>query len=335
MIHLYATLGPRCHEKSTLVSMFQEGMSGVRLNLSHMSLKESETWIKNVFDAGYEVGVKPELIIDLQGPELRIGDLREPVNLREKEEVLLGCGGIAVPDVLFSAVKTGQEILLDDGKLLLRIKNVKKDQMTCEVIRGGTLFQKKSIALMECNIELPAVTQIDEKNLACAVEMGVTGILQPFVRGKKDLLEVRKAMGRAGCPDLEIFAKIEDMDGVRKIDEIISNCDKVVIARGDLGNAMPLWNLPRIQKEISRKCTKEGKSVMVATQLLASMQQSEVPTRAEVSDVFNAVLDGADSLIVTGETASGRYPVSVIRYLKKTCEQAEQYKKEVMDIIND
>ena len=166
---------------------------------------------------------------------------------------------------------------------------------------------------------------MDLQNLSLAVSYGVTGVMQPFVRDKNDLETVRSTLDRFGGKDIRLFAKIENQEGVRNLDELIPACDEIVIARGDLGNAMPLWELPRVQKDISKKCRVAGRDFMVVTQMLYTMEHAAVPTRAEVSDIFNAVCDGAASVMVTGETAVGDYPVEAIRYLFKTASEAVQY----------
>jgi pyruvate kinase len=169
---------------------------------------------------------------------------------------------------------------------------------------------------------------MDRENIALAPACGVTGLMQPFVRDRADLETVRAALDAAGGREIRLFAKIENREGVENLGTLIPACDEIVIARGDLGNAMPLWELPAAQKRIAAQCLAAGRPFMVVTQMLASMEQNPVPTRAEVSDIFNAVLDGAASVMVTGETAAGKWPVETIRYLTETVRQAEAYKKE-------
>ena len=171
------------------------------------------------------------------------------------------------------------------------------------------------------------MTERDREQIKRAKEFGVTAVMQPFVRGKEDLTEVRAALDEAGCPGVRLLAKIENMDGIEKLDELIPCCDEIVIARGDLGNAMELWELPAAQKRIAAACRSAGRDFMVVTQMLDSMTHRRVPTRAEVSDIFNAVLDGAASVMVTGETAAGDFPVDVIRYLCRTVREAEKMKQ--------
>ena len=190
------------------------------------------------------------------------------------------------------------------------------------VVRPGVLKPGKSLAVIGKELPMPTLTDSDRKNIGMAAEYGVTGVMLPFVRNREDLLTLRSALQAAGAEKVEIFAKIENMQGVRAIDELLPWCDQIVIARGDLGNAMPLWKLPRIQKQLAASCRAKKKPFMVVTQMLDSMHERAVPTRAEVLDIYNAVLDGAASVMLTGETAAGRYPVEAMEYLVRTGEEA-------------
>ena len=361
MIDIYGTLGPACADRKILREMLSLGMTGMRLNLSHMTLPEAAPMIRLLQDAAGDAGVRPQLLIDMQGPELRTGVLPEPLTLTEGALVRLVCTGtparvlsatdasvqdfpgIPVPAAVLSPLAPGQEILLDDGKLLLKVTEIsccgndlpascpddgKRPPVSfaaAEVIRGGTLQSRKSIALPGVRVDSPAMTETDRKNLRFAKEYGVTAVMQPFVRSPEDLRTVRAALDEAGCGGIRLFAKIENTDGIRMIESLIPEADEIVIARGDLGNAVPLWDLPGVQKTIAASCRAAGKAFMVVTQMLASMEQNPVPTRAEVSDIFNAVLDGAASVMVTGETAAGKHPAEVIRYLVNTVRSAEKY----------
>ena len=190
------------------------------------------------------------------------------------------------------------------------------------VVRPGVLKPGKSLAVIGKELPMPTLTDSDRKNIGMAAEYGVTGVMLPFVRNREDLLTLRSALQAAGAEKVEIFAKIENMQGVRAIDELLPWCDQIVIARGDLGNAMPLWKLPGIQKRLAASCWAKKKPFMVVTQMLDSMHERAVPTRAEVLDIYNAVLDGAASVMLTGETAAGRYPVEAMKYLVRTGEEA-------------
>lgn len=375
MVKIYGTLGPACQDEKILTEMFALGMTGMRLNLSHVTLAESGELIGKMKRAAESCGVKPQLLIDLQGPELRTGAVAEPILLKNEEIVEICAAAdkkvvefleknreeltetadkkknsesslvqnrtsaqrmparIELPDITIPYLIPGQEILLDDGKIHLKVvensENIKlgsgeKRRYFAKVLWGGLLKSRKSAAFPGAKINSPTLTKADLENIRLAKEMGVTGVMQPFVRGREDLECVKNALQEAGAEEVKLFAKIENLDGVRKLEELLPGADEIVIARGDLGNAVHLWDLPSVQREISQKCLATGKPFMVVTQMLASMERNPVPTRAEVNDIFHAVLDGASSVMVTGETAAGDYPVEVIRYLVNTVRSAEK-----------
>lgn len=327
-VKIYGTIGPACRDKEILKRMFQEGMDGVRLNLSHTSLEEASPLIESFHSAARECGLNAELLIDMQGPELRIGDMNAPFSLITGD--LIGIEDIPFPEDVKAVLRDGdpgQEILLDDGKILLRTEFPSQPHgIKLRVVRGGLLESRKSVALPGCTFHTPAMTENDRNQIKRARAYGVTAVMQPFVRSREDLIEVRDVLERSGCKDVRLLAKIENRDGIDKLKELIPHCDEIVIARGDLGNAMELWELPAAQKYISSVCREAGRDFMVVTQMLDSMIHRQVPTRAEVSDIFNAVLDGASSVMVTGETASGEYPVLAMRYLCRTVREAESFR---------
>ena len=324
MVQIYGTLGPACSDTETLVRLFDAGMTGVRLNLSHVGLPGAAEQIEHLHAAARRRGVTTQLLIDMQGPELRVGALPAPLALEDGASVRLGAE-IPLPAAVLPHLLPGQEVLLDDGKLLLYVLEPLPDGALAQVERGGVLQSRKSAALPGADVRLPAMTDSDRRNLRAAKGYGVTGVMQPFVRGREDLETVRSALDAAGGRGIRLFAKIENLDGVEKLPELIPAADEIVIARGDLGNSGPLWELPALQKRIAAACRDAGRPFMVVTQMLASMEQAPVPTRAEVSDIFNAVLDGAASVMVTGETAVGRWPVEAMRYLVNTAREAEAY----------
>ncbi len=343
MTEIFGTLGPACGDVETLVRMFENGMTGMRLNLSHTSLKESAEVISHFHEAAAKAGVKPDLLIDMQGPELRIGKMKDGLWITVGEEVLLAeepdtghdddkagsrAGAperIPVPAGFLQHLDARDEVLLDDGRILLKVETVGVDAASCNVVRGGILTGRKSIKIVNKPVYGKALTDRDLISLKEAASYGVTSIMQPFVRGKEDLLAVRQALEANGAGKLRIFAKIENREGIRNLEEILEETDMLVIARGDLGNDMPLWDLPAVQKQIEAVCRKKNKPFLVVTQMLTSMIHAAVPTRAEVSDIFNAVADGASAVMVTNETAVGEYPVEVIRYLVKTAASAEKW----------
>ena len=313
----YGTIGPACADVQLLRQMVEAGMTGIRMNLSHGPLAAHRDWLALLQEAGVR-----KLLIDLQGPEMRIGRLPAPLTLAAGQTFRLGAGGVPCPAALVQAVHPGQELLLDDGKLLARVDTVEPDALCCTVVRGGVLQSRKSLAAPGARVELPTLTAEDRENLRIAADCGVTGVMLPFVRGAADIRDLRQALQAAGAAQLQVFAKIENLAGVQALPEFLPLVDEVVIARGDLGNAMPLWELPRCQKQLSAACRQAGVPFMVVTQMLDSMHSRAVPTRAEVSDIYNAVLDGAASLMLTGETAAGQYPVQAMEYLVRTARTA-------------
>lgn len=324
MVQIYGTLGPACSDTGTLARLFAAGMTGVRLNLSHAGLDRASEQIEHLHAAARRCGVTAQLLIDMQGPELRAGVLPAPLPLEDGASVRLGTD-IPLPPAVLPHLTPGQEVLLDDGKLLLRVTKPLPEGALALVERGGVLQSRKSAALPGVDVRLPAMTDSDRENLRLARNYGVTGVMQPFVRSREDLEAVRETLDASGGRDVRLFAKIENLDGVERLAELIPAADEMVIARGDLGNSGPLWKLPALQKRISAACREAGRPFMVVTQMLASMERHPVPTRAEVSDIFNAVLDGAASVMVTGETAVGSYPVEAMTYLANTVREAEEY----------
>lgn len=372
----YGTLGPACGSVQTLKEMLAAGMTGVRLNLSHGDLEENGHWIRMVQEAGRELHSRVQILMDLRGPELRLGKFKEEIRAEEGGWQILGNGGLPVPEEALAYMCPGDRILIDDGKVELEVvleaafcragaeespwlageagpetrdetaeAGLKTGNETGElgleagaeagaapsasgcrimarVVRGGLIKSGKSLAIEGKAVPMPTLTESDRKNIRAAVSYGITGVMLPFVRNKEDLLALREALKEAGAGEIQVFAKIENMQGVESIKELLPYCDHVVIARGDLGNAMPLWKLPGVQKRLARECREAGKPFMVVTQMLDSMHERAVPTRAEVLDIYNAVLDGAFSLMLTGETAAGSYPAQAVEYLVNTGEEA-------------
>lgn len=342
-VDYFGTLGPACCDVVTLQKLFSAGMTGVRLNLSHSSLAECEEWIRALDEASKERLVKRKLLIDLQGPELRIGVLKSTLVLQEGKEVFLTepyddgvKDGIPVPKQVLWELRRGNRILLDDGKIMLEVydivtrdnEQVEDDQcptggrLACKILRGGSLSSRKSIAVPGVKIELPTLTAADIRNLGMAKQYGVTGVMLPFVRSRQDIVNLRNALTQAGCENIKIYAKIENQEGVNQLETLIDACDEIVIARGDLGNSVSLCQLPCIQEKIAITCRQHQRKFMVVTQMLASMEHAKVPTRAEVSDIYYAIKQGASSVMLTGETAVGEYPVEAMQVLVTTARTA-------------
>lgn len=346
-LKLYGTLGPSCCHADILFSMLQAGMTGVRLNLSHRKLSDCSGWLQELEAASSRYHLIPDLLVDLQGPELRIGTLASELDLyegmlvrlvptpneaaqpadsdkelSEKDEIPT----IPVPPLLFSSLDKRMMVKLNDGRILLELLDAGSYGMKlAKVVRGGPLSSRKSIACDQVSLSLPALTQQDRETLRDLRKFHVTGVMQPFVRDKNSLMALKEELHREGMDHIRIYAKIETMEAAEHLPDLLPFCDEVVIARGDLGNAVPLPTLPAWQKRIASCCLHFKKPFMVVTQMLASMEHNPVPTRAELTDIFQAVLDGASSLMLTGETAVGSYPLESIRYLSETAWEAKRY----------
>lgn len=315
----YATLGPSCCDTAALSALLRRGVTGFRLNLSHTPLAARTDWIDALHEAERKTGLRAQLMIDLRGPEVRIGSLPAPLPLAEGAAVTLGAD-IPVDGDVLDALRPGMTVLLDDGAMALTVV----DGGVCRVTRGGTLTGHKSLTLEGVDLRRPALCGADLADLSQAAALGVNAVMQPFVRSTGDLRVVRQTMTENGLADAELFAKVENQPGLDALPDWLALCDVVTIARGDLGSSLPLERLPAAQKHIAALCRSRGKPFLVVTQLLHSMIDHPSPTRAEVLDIYNAVLDGADCLMLTGETAQGRYPLESADWLIRVAQEAER-----------
>ena len=315
----YATLGPSCCDTAALSALLRRGVTGFRLNLSHTPLAARTDWIAALHEAERKTGLRAQLMIDLRGPEVRIGDMPAPLPLAEGAAVTLGAD-IPVDGDVLDALRPGMTVLLDDGAMALTVV----DGGVCRVTRGGTLTGHKSLTLEGVDLRRPALCEADLADLSQAAALGVNAVMQPFVRSAGDLRVVRQTMAENGLANAELFAKVENQPGLDALPDWLALCDVVTIARGDLGSSLPLERLPAAQKRIAVLCRSRGKPFLVVTQLLHSMIDHPSPTRAEVLDIYNAVLDGADCLMLTGETAQGRYPLESADWLIRVAQEAEK-----------
>lgn len=315
----YATLGPSCCDTAALAALLRRGITGFRLNLSHTPLAARTDWIDALHAAERKTGLRAQLMIDLRGPEVRIGDMPVPLPLAEGAAVTLGAD-IPVDGDVLDALRPGMTVLLDDGAMALTVV----DGGVCRVTRGGTLTGHKSLTLEGIDLRRPALCEADLADLSQAAALGVNAVMQPFVRSADDLRVVRQTMAENGLADAELFAKVENQPGLDALPDWLALCDVVTIARGDLGSSLPLEQLPAAQKRIAALCRSHRKPFLVVTQLLHSMIDHPSPTRAEVLDIYNAVLDGADCLMLTGETAQGRYPLESADWLIRVAQEAEK-----------
>lgn len=318
---LFATLGPACARKDILCNMFRAGMTGIRYNLAHGSLADAEPWIRLYQDAAKECGIdNPRLLIDLQGPGLRIHKGGAAMQLRQGSILHLE-HDLQAPQVLIDNAEPGDLISIADGAFELEVQSYAQ----AKVIRGGRLLPGKNVCLIGKELDSPALTPGDLDALKSARQLGVTDVMLSFVRSADDLHNLRKVLAEYGLSDLRIYAKIETLEGLASIASMYELADVFLLARGDLGNRLPLWHLPRVQKRMAAKLQAANKPFAVATQLLSTMENNRIPTRAEVNDVFNAVLDGADGLFLTGETAIGAYPAEAMDTLARTAHDAQDF----------
>jgi len=329
---IIATIGPSCNDKATLTKMILEGLDVCRLNFSHGSHEDHAHSIKIIQEINEELKSNIAILVDLQGPKLRIGEVQDnAVTLVEGEEIKFFteyCTGnkeqVYMSYEQFPMdVMPGETVLVDDGKIKLEVVDTnRKDVVTLKVISGGILSSKKGVNLPNTKISLPSLTQKDIEDVQFALSHDIHWIALSFVRNVKDIIDLRRIIEAAG-KNVKIVAKIEKPEAIEAIDAILGATDAVMIARGDLGVETPFDRVPVLQKELVRKCIIKGKPVIIATQMMEGMITNLMPTRAEATDVSNAVLDGADAVMLSGETSVGKYPVEVIRNMQKVISATE------------
>ena len=327
---IVATIGPSSSSKEVLKEMILAGLNVCRLNFSHGAYKDHSEVIENIRSLNDELGLNVAILADLQGPKIRTGEMQKSgVHLEVNETVLVQTDHVEGTEKVFSInysrlpgdVKKGELILLDDGKLMLEVtKTDGKKQITCKVIQGGVLSSNKGVNFPNTRISMPSLTEKDEKDLSFAIEQDVDWIGLSFVRSARDMIDLKHKISSAGAK-AKVIAKIEKPEALECIDDIINESDGIMVARGDLGVEIPFQNVPLTQKMLIDKGIKYAKPVIVATQMMESMITQMTPTRAEVNDVANAVLDGADAVMLSGETSVGKYPVEVISTMSRiVCE---------------
>lgn len=335
---IVCTIGPACNTKEKLLEMIDAGMNVARVNMSHGTYDELEKLFATIKDAIRESGKNVSILLDTKGPEVRVGTFKDgSVKLEEGKTFSLykECeqgdeNGVSLsfPKLvdLFYADGTksvGRELLLDDGIISLVIKEVKEDRIVCSVNKGGVLKNRKSINIPGYNINMPYVSAQDRKDIEFGLTHGANVVAASFVRTHEDVRTLRDFIDSVGFEYVEIIAKIENQSGVDDMDAIMDYADGIMVARGDMGVEIPFIKLPEIQKTLIRKCVARGKYVITATQMLESMTTSPRPTRAEISDVANAVYDGTSAVMLSAESAAGKYPVESVKALDAICTEAE------------
>lgn len=327
---IIATVGPSSSTVKVLKAMYYAGVNVFRVNMSHGEHSEHRKIIQEIRKVPPILCQSPAIMIDLQGPKIRVGKLKNPVNLKENGEIIIttkniiGSGNL-IPTTynkIINDVHKGETILLDDGKIELRVKNILKHEIICTVKTGGLLKEHKGINLPNVYVSAPSLTKKDIMDLEFGIKEKVDYIALSFVRSAKDI-DVIKSLLRKRNSDIPVIAKIEKPQAVENIDEILKKADGVMVARGDLGVEMSPQKVPVIQKKIIHEANRLGKIVITATQMLETMTNSPTPTRAEASDVANAIFDGTDAVMLSGETSVGKYPVGCVRMMREIADEAE------------
>ena len=330
---IVATIGPSSYDKAILKEMFAAGLNVVRINFSHSNHEQAIQIFNWVQELNTEEDRNVAVLGDLQGPKLRLGDVKPDQILKRGKEVIITtdeCIGdvskiyITYPDFP-KDVKVGDRIMLDDGKLILKAEATNgENEVRAKVVQGGPLKSKKGVNLPNTKISLPCLTPKDLADLECALEIGIEWIGLSFVRNVQDVKLLQKIIKERKSP-ARVIAKIEKPEAIRQIDAIIKQSDAVMVARGDLGVEVPMERVPNLQKMITRKCIKYSTPVIIATQMMESMMDSLSPSRSDVNDVANAVHDRVDGVMLSGETSVGKYPIRVIKAMSKVVKNVENY----------
>jgi pyruvate kinase len=326
---IVATLGPASSSTEALHALIDAGMDVARLNLSHGDHDDHTARARLVRGIQEEIGRPLAIIADLQGPKLRIGDLPRPRNLLKDEEItVIGEAHAAngelpvMPAVIGEVLRPGHEVLIDDGLVRLAVEDVSAGRVRCRVVVGGEVKAHKGVNLPGVPVPIPSLTEKDLDDLAFALDLGVDYVALSFVRAAADVRDLQAIIRQHGSP-ARVIAKIEKAEAVEVLDEVLAESDAVMVARGDLGVEIGAATVPLLQKRIILKCLEAGKPVITATQMLESMIEHAEPTRAEASDVANAILDGTSAVMLSAETATGAYPVESVRIMDRIARTIE------------
>ena len=324
---IVATLGPASSDRDTIKQMMVAGVNVFRINFSHADFDAAKERIQLIRDLNKELGYNVGILADLQGPKLRVGKMKDGVVVETGDRIVFTTEKIeeGTADHVYmnyqsfpKDVKAGERILLDDGKLIFEVESTDgQSEVIASVVQGGPLKSNKGVNLPNTEVSLPALTEKDVKDAVFAIEQEVDWIALSFVRHKEDLLDLKKLIKKHGSYEIPIISKIEKPQALDNIDEIINHSNGLMVARGDLGVEVPAEGVPLIQKNLVLKAKAARIPVIIATQMMESMIDGLTPSRAEVNDVANSVMDGADAVMLSGETSVGKYPVEVIQTMRK------------------
>ena len=329
------TMGPNTNDKEVMRKLIQNGMDVARFNFSHGDHEEQKFRMDLLKELREEEHAHTAILLDTKGPEIRTGLLKDgkKVTLQEGNTFVLTMEDIVGDDTKVSLsykglaedVQQGTVILIDDGLIGLKVKEIVDQDIVCEIVNGGELGERKGVNVPNVPVRLPAITEKDKEDIKFGVEQDIDFIAASFVRNAECVLEIRAFLKELDAPYIPIIAKIENAEGIRNIDEIIRAADGIMVARGDMGVEIPAEEVPYLQKMLIQKCNNNFKTVITATQMLDSMIRNPRPTRAEVTDVANAVYDGTDAVMLSGETAQGKYPVEALQMMVHIIENTEQH----------
>ncbi len=333
---IVCTIGPATKEVETLKQLMLAGMNVARINFSHGNYEDQKVYIDNVKQARKELNMPVALLLDTQGPEIRTGKLEQmPVELKAHDIFTLVHDDIVgnkervsiTYKELYKDIKIGTTILIDDGKIQLEVMEIKDKDVVCKVTNGGLLGNRKSINLPGTHVNLPSLKEKDIQDLKDGCKEQFDFVAASFVRNAEDVKAIRSVLDENGGEKIKIISKIENQEGIDNLDEIIEYSDGVMVARGDLGVEIPFYEVPIMQKRFIQKCNNAGKMVITATQMLDTMTENPNPTRAEVSDVANAIFDVTGAIMLSGESAMGKYPIKCVETMNQIATAVEDYIK--------
>lgn len=343
---IVCTIGPKSESKEKLTQLVNAGMNVMRLNFSHGDYEEHGARITNIREVMAETGINVAILLDTKGPEIRTIKLEngndvslvagQEFTFTTDQSVIGNNERVAVTYPGFAHdLSVGNTVLVDDGLLEMEVIAVTEETVTCKVINNGDLGENKGVNLPSVKVSLPALAEKDKRDLIFGCQQGVDFIAASFIRKKEDVLEIRELLKNNGGEDIQIISKIESQEGVDNFDEILAASDGIMVARGDLGVEIPVEEVIFAQKMMIEKCNQVRKVVITATQMLDSMIKNPRPTRAEAGDVANAILDGTDAVMLSGESAKGKYPVEAVTIMSTICDRTDAVMPSRLDPAND
>lgn len=323
---IVATIGPAYDDEKTISEMYKAGMRVARLNFSHGNHEYFKKLIKNIRKVSNEIAI----MLDTKGPEIRSGKVQDnEIELSDNDDLIITSDDVlGTKEILtinyksLDKLKKGNHILIDDGLIELEVVKPVENGLKVKVLNGGKLKSNKTVSLRGHNIEIEFLSKKDKEDIEFGIENNLDFVAASFVRTKKDVMEIREFLNKRNSK-MRLISKIEHWEALDNIDEIILNSQAIMVARGDLGVEMPMEKVPKAQTEMIRKCNELGKPVIVATQMLESMTNNPRPTRAEISDVANAILEGTDAIMLSGETANGKYPIKAVKMMQTIAKEYE------------